>query len=95
MSKYPMDYEEYEKKVIAMFLELYPKDKQGIGKERLDNLLENDPQFIEGLYEHSCFIYDNPKIFSDTSKKVFEDYLLNAIPVNTLNKLLGGNLGLK
>lgn len=91
-NKYPVTYEEYEKRVIELFLELYPEDKQEIGIERLNQLLEEDSQYIEGLYEHSCFIYDNPKIFSDTCKKVFEDYLLQAIPVNTLNMLLGGNL---
>ena len=61
-----------------------------MGMERLNELLEEDSQFIEGLYEHSCFMYDNPKIFGDTCKKVFGDYLLRAIPVNTLNMLLGG-----
>lgn len=87
-----MTYEEYEKRVIELFLELYPKDKQEIGIERLNQLLEEDSQYIRGLYEHTCFIYDNPKIFSETCEKVFEDYLLQAIPVNTLNMLLGGNL---
>ena len=73
-----------------MFLDLYPNDKQEVGMKRLNALLEYDPQFIEGLYEHSCFIYDNPKIFSGTCKKVFGDYLLKSIQVNTLNLILGG-----
>ena len=88
--KYPLTYEEYEKKVTELFLKLYSQDKQDMGMERLNELLDEDSQFIEGLYEHSCFIYDNPKIFGDTCKKVFDDYLLRAIPVNTLNMLLGG-----
>jgi hypothetical protein len=90
--KCPMTYEEYEKRVIELFLDLYPKDKQEAGMERLNALLEDDPQFIEGLYAETCFRYDHPEIYSETCKKVFGDYLLNSIPVNTLNMLLGGNL---
>ena len=92
VKQYPMTYEEYEKRVIELFLDLYPKDKEDVAMERLNGLLEEDSQYIEGLYRHTCFIYDNPKIFGDTCKNVFEDYLLNSIPVNTLNMLLGGNL---
>ena len=89
--KYPMTYEEYEKRVIDLFIELYPKDKQEEGMERLNGLLEAEPEFIKGLYEDTCFHYDNPQIYSDTCKQVFDDYLLEAIPVHNLNLLLGGN----
>lgn len=89
--EYPMTYEEYEKRVIELFIELYPKDKQEEGIERLNGLLEAEPEFIEGLYEGTCFRYDNPQIYSDTCKQVFDDYLLEAIPVHNLNLLLGGN----
>ena len=54
--KYPMTYEEYEKRVIELFLKLYPKDKQEVGKERLNNLLNAEPEFIEALYEDTCFV---------------------------------------
>ena len=90
--EYPMTYEEYEKRVIELFIELYPKNKQEEGMERLNGLLEAEPEFIEGLYEGTCFRYDNPQIYSDTCKQVFDDYLLEAIPVHNLNLLLGGNL---
>ena len=90
MAKYPMTYEEYEKRVTELFLKLYPKDKQEVGKERLNNLLNAEPEFIEALYEDTCFCYDHPELYSETCKKVFEDYLLKSVPVNTLNMLLGG-----
>ena len=90
--KYPMTYEEYEKRVTELFLNLYPKDKRDIGLERLNGLLEVEPEFIDGLYGETCFRYDHPDLYSDTCKKVFEDYLLESIPVNILNMLLGGSL---
>ena len=90
--KYPMTYEEYEKRVTELFLKLYPEDKQEVGKERLNNLLNAEPEFIEALYEDTCFCYDHPELYSETCKKVFEDYHLNSTPVNTLNMLLGGKI---
>lgn len=92
MGKYPMTYEEYEKRVTELFLDLYPKDKQEVGKERLNGLLEAEPDFMEGLYAETCFRYDHPEIYSETCKKVFGDYLLESIPVRTLNMLLGGQI---
>ena len=89
---YPMTYEEYEKRVIELFLDLYPKDKQDVAMERINDLLKEEPEFIEALYGDTCFRYDHPEIYSETCKKVFEDYLLNSIPVRTLNLLLGGSL---
>ena len=51
--KCPVTYEEYEKRVIELFLELYPEDKQEVGLERLNSLLEAGPEFIGGLYVDS------------------------------------------
>ena len=90
--KYPMTYEEYEQKIKTLFLQLYPQDKQGIAEERLNNLLQKEPEFIKGLYEETCFRYDHDNIYGEGSKNVFKDPSLNAIPVNTLNMLLGGKL---
>ena len=89
--KYPMTYEEYEKRVIELFLDLYPKDKQEIAMERINKLLEAEHEFIEALYGDTCFRYDHPEIYSETCKTAFEDYKLNSIPVHTLNLLLGGS----
>ena len=89
---YPMTYDEYEKRVVELFLATYPKDKREIISRRLDGLLEEDPKFIEGLYADTCFRYDRPDIYGKNAKRVFEDYLLESIPVNTLHMVLGGNL---
>ncbi len=91
MGKYPMTYEEYEKRVIFLFLKLYPEDKQEMMVDRLNKLLEDDPKFIDGLYGESCFRYDRQDLYGETCKKVFEDQLLESIPVNTLHMVLGGN----
>ena len=81
MTDYPMTYEEYEKRVIELFLDLYSKDKQEIAKEIIDTALKEEPNLIKGLYGDTCFRYDHPEIYSETCKKVFEDYLLNSIPI--------------
>ena len=60
--------------------------------ERINKLLEAEPEFIEALYGDTCFRYDHPEIYSETCKKVFEDYLLNSIPVRNLDMMIGGNL---
>ena len=68
--KYPMTYEEYEKRVIELFLDLYSKDKQEIAKEIIDTALKEEPNLIKGLYGDTCFRYDHPEIYSETCKKV-------------------------
>ena len=88
--KYPLTYEEYEKRVIELFLAAYPDELQETMTDRLDKLLEEDPKFIDGLYGESCFRYDRQDLYGETCKKIFEDYLLESIPVNTLHMVLGG-----
>ncbi|MBE6490949.1 MAG: hypothetical protein E7Z83_08855 [Methanobrevibacter sp.] len=88
--KYPLTYEEYHKKIIELFLK-NKTDKED-AMNRLNNLLNAEPDFMEGLYAETCFRYDHPEIYSETCKKVFGDYLLESIPVNTLNMLLGGQI---
>ena len=89
--KYPLTYEEYEKRITELFLSAYPTDKQEIMVDRLDKLLSDDPKFIDGLYGETCFRYDRQDLYGKNSKKVFEDELLESIPVNTLHMILGGN----
>ena len=90
MGKYPLTYEEYEKKVIDLFLQPYTEDKQEIMVDRLDKFLKDDPNAIKGLYSQSCFCFDHPEIYGDACKNEFEDYLLESTPVQTLHMLLGG-----
>ena len=89
--KYPLTYEQYEKKIINLFLQTYPEDKQETMVNRLDEALKDDPNLIKGLYGDNCFRYDNPQIYGDNVKNIFTDQSLESIPVNTLHQLLGGN----
>lgn len=88
--KYPLTYKEYEEKIIELFIGSYSDDKKKIMEDRLGELLDEDPYFIQGLYEDTCFRYDRRDLYGDTSN-VFDEYHLNSIPVNTLEMLLGGN----
>ena len=90
--EYPMTYKEFEKKVIELYLDGISEDHKEMIKERIDNLLENDPTFLSGLYGDTCFRYDRPDIYGENCKRAFDDYLLNSIPVNTLDMFLGGEL---
>ena len=89
---YPMNYKEYEKRIMELLLETYPQEKREMLIDRLDKLLEEDPDFIKGLYGESCFRYDHPEIYGENCKKVFGDYLLESIPIRNLKLLLGGKL---
>ena len=90
--KYPMTYEEYEKRVIELFLERFDEKDREKALKRVKELLEADPNFISGLYGDTCFRYDRPDIYGENCKRAFDDYLLNSIPVNTLDMFLGGEL---
>ena len=90
--KYPMTYEEYEKRVIELFLERFDEKDREKALKRVKELLEADPDFIRGSYGQSCFLYDRPDIFGENCKRAFEDNRLNSIPVNTLDMFLGGEL---
>jgi hypothetical protein len=90
--EYPLNYEEYEQKVTNLLIETYPDDKQEIIVNRLDQLLKDDPYFIKGLYNDTCFDYDHPEIYGEITKQSFNDEQLQASPVQTLHMLLGGNL---
>ena len=90
-NKYPLTYEEYEKRVIELLLESYPQEKQETIKNRLDMFLEDDPYFIKGLYNDTCFNYDHPEIYGENVKKAFDDEHLIMNPVRVLYMFLGGN----
>ena len=89
--EYPMTYEEYEKKVIELYLDGISEDHKEMIKERIDNLLENDPTFLSGLYGDTCFRYDRPDIYGENCKRAFEDEKLKDIPVRTLDMFVGGD----
>ncbi|MBQ2832251.1 hypothetical protein [Methanobrevibacter sp.] len=85
MGKYPLTYEEYEKKVIELLLrDTTPDEKKQILIE-LDNLLEWDPNFIKSLYKSDCGYYDSREWNWD---KIFNEPLLLSRPVDTIEKSL-------
>ena len=63
-----MTHEEYEKRVVELFLENYPKDLEETMKDRLDKLLEDDSKFIDGLYGETYFRYNRPDLYGETCK---------------------------
>lgn len=82
--KYPMTYEEYEKRVIELFLE--PGTYTATKEEKLefiyDELLKNDPDFIRNLYRQDCHHYDCPEKYGVVNpENIFSDEVLSAIPV--------------
>ena len=58
--KYPLSYEKYEKSNGSN-----PHDKQKVGMDKINKLLKNDPNFIRGLYEDTCFRYDRQDLYGD------------------------------
>ena len=86
---YPMSYKEYEKRVVELFLEGYDGKTLELMKDKLDEELENDPNYIHGFYGQDCFTYDHPEIFGETCKKCFEDNFLRQTPVAQLRMLIG------
>lgn len=87
--KYPLTYEQYEKKVISLFLEDYSDEKLGEMTQRIDDLLGEENNFIEQLYGYDCFTYDSPHIYGETCKKAFDDDFLRQTPVAQLRMLIG------
>lgn len=87
-NNYPMTYEEFEKRVIELFLEDYTDDVLEVMVKKVDDELSNTPNFLETLYGQSCFIYESPELYGDTCKKCFEDSFLRQTPVAQLRLYL-------
>ena len=58
-SKYPMTYEEFEKRVSELFLEAASSPKDLEFRKYLLN--EYGDEIIRGEYEDACYYYDNPE----------------------------------
>ena len=87
--EYPMTYKEYEKRVVELFLECYEGETLELMKQRVEEELKEDPNYIHGFYGHDCFTYDHPEIYGENCKKTFEDYHLRQTPVANLRLLIG------
>lgn len=86
---YPMTYKEYEKKVIDLFFQDYDGKALEEMIKRADELLDEEPNFIQTLYGQSCFIFESPHIYGEDCKKCFEDNFLMQTPVSQLRMLIG------
>ena len=86
---YPMTYKEYEKRVVELFLECYEGEALDLMRQRVEEELKEDPNYIHGFYGHDCFTYDHPEIYGETSKRTFEDNFLRQTPVANLRLLIG------
>ena len=86
---YPMTYKEYEKRVVELFLENYEGEALELMRQRVEEELKEDPNYIHGFYGHDCFTYDHPEIYGENCKKTFEDYHLRQTPVANLRLLIG------
>ena len=84
-----MTYKEYEKRVVELFLECYEGETLELMKQRVEEELKEDPNYIHGFYGHDCFTYDHPEIYGENCKKTFEDYHLRQTPVANLRLLIG------
>lgn len=82
-SKYPMTYQEYEDKIVELFLKDHSDKKERL--EFLDKLLEEDPDFIYAGYKEDCYSYNRTKL--DPPERIFWDYLLRSRPVHVLELL--------
>ena len=81
---YPMTYKEYEKRVVELFLECYEGETLELMRQRVEEELKEDPNYIHGFYGHDCFTYDHPEIYGENCKKTFEDNFLRQTPVDAL-----------
>lgn len=86
---YPMTYEEYEKRVVELFLEDYSDEVLEMMIERVEKELEDEPNCIDGCYGYNCFVYDHPEIYGEIAKKTFEDNFLRQTPVAQLRMIIG------
>ncbi|PWB87305.1 hypothetical protein [Methanobrevibacter thaueri] len=86
---YPMTYKEYEKRVVELFLENYEGEALELMRQRVEEELKENPNYIQGFYGHDCFTYDHPEIYGENCKKTFDDYHLRQTPVANLRLLIG------
>ena len=83
--KYPMTYEEYEKRVCELLFEgMSPEEKKATEME-LKELLDEEPDMLRHLYGDACGCYDHD---DESPEAYFEDFLLQSRAVSTILMLL-------
>ena len=80
-SKYPMTFEEFDKRVRELLVEGFSEESKEDTLLGLKILLEEDPEFILYLYTSQCGRMDR------TGKNHFHDDTLRSQPVSTLEML--------
>ena len=80
-SKYPMTYEEFEKRVIELFLGESDSPKDLEFRKYLLN--EYGDEIIKGEYEDACYYYDNPEYYCN---QFTEEHLISQ-PVRILEMI--------
>lgn len=88
-NNYPLSYEEFEEQVLELLFEDYGDEFIETLKKRLDILKNKNPDYMLGLYNLTCFIYDSPHIYGDSCKNAFEKDLLRSAPVHELREMIG------
>ena len=78
--KYPMTYQEFEKRVIELFLS---KAKSPSEERERKSFVRKESGVIEGEYDYACYCYDDPK----RSNIQFTDEGLINQPVRILDML--------
>ncbi len=86
-NRYPMTYEEFEKRIVELLLENYDGDVFEEMKIKVDEELSNDVPYTESFYGDACFTYDHPELYGENCKKEFEDFYLQK-HVNNLRMLI-------
>ena len=89
-NNYPMTYNQFEERVVELFLANYEGEELEHMKKVIEEELSESPNYMESLYGETCFVYDNPQLYGETCKKAFEDYHLKSRAVHNLRWLLEG-----
>ena len=89
-NNYPMTYNQFEERVVELFLANYEGEELEHMKKVIEEELSESPNYMESFYGDTCFVYDNPQIYGENCKKAFEDYHLESTPVHNLRWLLEG-----
>ena len=79
--KYPMSYEEFERRVMELLFEGMSSLEKKETEEELKELIDEEPDMFRHLYSSTCGAYDRDNEYPEA---YFEDALLLSRPVQTI-----------
>ena len=79
--KYPMSYEEFERRVMELLFEGMSSLEKKETEEELKELIDEEPDMFRHLYSSTCGAYDRDKEYPEA---YFEDFLLKSRAVSTI-----------